>query len=196
MGEDESTFSLKACVLDNPPILYSRTVEDGQYRMANFFESMMNVEGVSAKTATSLLTVELLGRLKGEFNITNSPVDADKLGFLAKRIDDKTISGKAAKEVLDYLMENAQVSVDDAIDTLGLKQVTDTGAIEAMCDEIINAKISDFISEKLFYGLCKITIKGLSKQEVKINQLKQNGYEVYSLDVVDEFAILFIYPKV
>jgi hypothetical protein len=39
MGEDESTFSLKACVLDNPPILYSRTVEDGQYRMANSFKS-------------------------------------------------------------------------------------------------------------------------------------------------------------
>jgi GGDEF domain-containing protein len=67
---------------------------------------------------------------------------------------------------------------------------------DGMGDEIINAKISDFISEKLFYGLCKITIKGLSKQEIKINQLKQNGYEVYSLDVVDEFAILFIYPKV
>jgi aspartyl-tRNA(Asn)/glutamyl-tRNA(Gln) amidotransferase subunit B len=116
---------------------------------------MMEEEGVTPKTATTWLTVELLARLKGDMNITNSPVDAKKLGFLVKRIDDKTISGKAAKEVLDYLMENEDVSVDDAIDTLGLKQVTDTGAIEAMCDEVINAnqdKVEQYKAgkEKLF----------------------------------------------
>ncbi|SFV71009.1 Aspartyl-tRNA(Asn) amidotransferase subunit B @ Glutamyl-tRNA(Gln) amidotransferase subunit B [hydrothermal vent metagenome] len=85
----------------------------------------------------------------------NSPVDAKKLGFLVKRIDDKTISGKAAKEVLDFLMENATVSVDDAIDKLGLKQVTDMGAIESMCDSIISAnpeKVEQYQGgkEKLF----------------------------------------------
>jgi len=117
---------------------YNAGVLTSAIEMANFFETMMAKEGVTAKTATSLLTVELLARLKGEMNITNSPVDADKLGFLASRIDNKTISGKAAKEVLDYLMENDS-DVDLVIEKLGLKQVTDTGAIEAMCDEIINA---------------------------------------------------------
>jgi aspartyl-tRNA(Asn)/glutamyl-tRNA(Gln) amidotransferase subunit B len=133
---------------------YNASVITSSLEMANFFESMMNVEGVSAKTATSLLTVELLGRLKGEFNITNSPVDADKLGFLAKRVDDKSVSNKAAKEVLDYLMEHDE-DVDTAIDKLGLKQVTDSGAIEAMCDEIIGAnqdKVEQYKAgkEKLF----------------------------------------------
>jgi len=118
---------------------YNAAVITSSVEMANFFETMMEEDDVSAKTATTWLTVELPSRLKGEVNITNSAVDAKKLGFLVKRIDDKTISGKAAKEVLDFLMENADISVDDAIDKLGLKQVTDTGAIEVMCDEIINA---------------------------------------------------------
>ena len=117
---------------------YNAGVITSSVELAHFFESMMSYEGVTGKTATSLLTVELLARLKGELNISNSPVNAEKLGLLALRIDDKTISGKAAKDVLDYLMEN-DVDIDGAIETLGLKQVTDTGAIEAICDEIINA---------------------------------------------------------
>jgi len=118
---------------------YNAAVITSLVETANFFETMMQEEGVSAKTATTWISVELPARLKGEINITNSPVNAVKLGFLVKRIDDKTVSGKAAKDVLDFLMENENISVDDAIDKLGLKQVTDTGAIEVICDEIINA---------------------------------------------------------
>ena len=117
---------------------YNAGVITASIELAHFFETMMKEEGVTAKTATSLLTVEFLGRLKGEMSITNSHVDAQKLGFLAKRIDDKTISGKAAKEVLDKLMEE-NLEVDGVIEALGLKQVSDTGAIESMCDEIIAA---------------------------------------------------------
>ena len=117
---------------------YNAGVITANIEMAHFFEIMMSEDGVSAKTVTSLLTVELPARLKGDVNITNSPVDAKKLGFLAKRIDDKTISGKAAKDVLDYLMEN-ESDVDSVIDKLGLKQMTDTGAIETMCQDIIDA---------------------------------------------------------
>ena len=118
---------------------YNAAVITSLVETANFFETMMQEEGVSAKTATTWISVELPARLKGEINITNSPVNAVKLGFLVKRIDDKTVSGKAAKDVLDFLMENENISVDDAIDKLGLKQVTDTGAIEVICDEIISA---------------------------------------------------------
>ena len=117
---------------------YNASVITSSVEMAHFFEAMMSEDGVSSKTAITWLTGELQARLKGELNISNSPVDANKLGFLVKRIDDKTISGKAAKEVLDYLMDNDS-DVDSAIDTLGLKQVTDTGAIEAICDAIIDA---------------------------------------------------------
>jgi aspartyl-tRNA(Asn)/glutamyl-tRNA(Gln) amidotransferase subunit B len=95
-------------------------------------------EGISAKNAVTWLTVELQGRLKGGMTITSSPVDAKMLGTLVKRIEDKTISGKAAKEVLDYLMEN-ESDVDSAIDKLGLKQMNDTGALEKIIDEILAA---------------------------------------------------------
>ncbi len=132
---------------------YNAGVVTSSVEMAHFFETMMS-EGISAKNAMTWLSVELLARFKGDVNITNSLVDAKKLGFLVKRIEDKTISGKAAKEVLDYLMDNDE-DVDAVIDTLGLKQVSDSGAIEAICDTIISAnpdKVEQYQGgkEKLF----------------------------------------------
>lgn len=132
---------------------YNAMVVTSSLEMAHFFEGMM-AEGISAKNALTWLTVELQGRFKGEVNISNSPIDAKKLGFLVKRIEDKTISGKAAKDVLDFLLEKGG-DVDSAIDTLGLKQVSDTGALEAICDAIINAnqdKVAEYRSgkDKLF----------------------------------------------
>jgi len=141
---------------------YNATVITANLEMAHFFESMMD-EGVSAKNASSWLTVELQGRLKGGITLSSSPVDAKKLASLVKRIEDQTISGKAAKEVLDYLFEN-ETDVDAAIDTLGLKQVTDTGAIEAMIDEILAAngdKVAEYKGgkEKLFAFFVGQTMK-------------------------------------
>jgi len=156
---------------------YNAGVITSSIEMAHFFETMMSTEGVTAKTATSLLTVELQGRLKGEQNITNSPVDAQKLGKLAQRIDDKTISNKAAKEVLDYLMENDE-DIDAVIEKLGLKQVTDTGAIEAICDQIIDAnpeKVEQYKGGKdklfgFFVGQVMKASKGSANPQV-VNEL-------------------------
>ena len=132
---------------------YNAGVITSSIDMAHYFESMME-EGISAKNAATWLTVELQARLKGELNINNTHVDAKKLALLVKRIEDQTISGKAAKEVLDKLVAE-NLEVDGVIDALGLKQVTDTGAIESMCDEIINAnpeKVEEYKGgkEKLF----------------------------------------------
>ncbi len=132
---------------------YNASVITSALEMAKFFEAMMQ-EGISAKNGVTWLSVELQGRLKGGMNVENSPVDAKKLGTLVKRIEDNTISGKAAKDVLDFMMENAS-DVDATIEKLGLKQVSDTGAIEAMIDEILSAnqeKVAEYRSgkEKLF----------------------------------------------
>ncbi len=133
---------------------YDASVICAELEMAHFFEAMLS-EGVTTKNAVTWLTVELLARLnKSSMGISDSPVDAKKLAMVVKRIEDNTISGKAAKEVLDYLMEK-EASVDDAIETLGLKQVSDTGAIEAIVDEILAAneeKVAEYKSgkEKLF----------------------------------------------
>ena len=121
---------------------------------AQFFEKMME-HGISAKNAVTWLTVELAARLnKAGLEIEESPVQSDKLARLVQRIEDKTISGKAGKDVLDFLMEN-DVDVDEAIERLGLKQISDTGAIEAMIDEILKAnedKVAEYRAgkEKLF----------------------------------------------
>ena len=69
--------------------------------MADFFEDMLK-EGGTPKTATTWLTVELLARLKGGLSLSTSPANSKTMGQLVNRIDDQTISGKAAKEVLDY----------------------------------------------------------------------------------------------
>ncbi len=132
---------------------YNASIITATKEMAHFFEEMMS-EGISAKNAITWLTVELQGRLKGEMNITNSPVGAKKLATIVKRIEDKTISGKAAKDVLDHLMEH-EMEVDEAIEKLGLKQVSDTGAIEAMVNEVLAAnedKVAEYKAgkEKLF----------------------------------------------
>ena len=132
---------------------YNASVITSTKETAKFFEDMMD-EGISAKNAVTWLTVELPARFKSGMDVTTSPVDAKKLATLVKRIEDKTISGKAAKEVLDYIMENDE-DIDAVIEKLGLKQVSDTGAIEAMVDEILSKnedKVAEYKAgkEKLF----------------------------------------------
>ena len=123
---------------------YDASVITNSVEMARFFEDMIK-RGADPKLSTTWLSVELLGRLHDGLTILTSPVDSQKLSDLVKRIKDSTISGKAAKDVLDYLMENS-VSVDEAIDKLGLKQVSDEGAINAIIDDIISSN-SDKVEE-------------------------------------------------
>jgi len=105
--------------------------------MAYFFESMLE-HGAKAKTAVTWLTSELLGRLnKLGASIQDSPVDAKSLGELISKISDDTVSGKGAKEVLDFMMENESRDVSAIIDELGLAQISDDGAILAIIDEIL-----------------------------------------------------------
>ncbi len=114
---------------------YDAGVITSSLEMAHFFEDMLK-EGISGKNGVTWLTVELLGRLKGGVTIEQSPVNAQKLGHLVKRIEDDTISGKGAKELLDYLIENDE-DVDSVIEKLGLKQVSDDGAILEAIDAIL-----------------------------------------------------------
>ncbi len=156
---------------------YDAAVITSDIEMAHFFEKMLQ-EGASAKNAVTWLTVELQARLKNGLTLESSPVDAVKLATLVKRIDDSTISGKAAKEVLDTLMIAPEASVDDTIDTLGLKQVSDDGAIEALVEGILVAnpdKVEQFKGgkEKLlgfFVGQVMKESKG-SANPAKVNEI-------------------------
>jgi aspartyl-tRNA(Asn)/glutamyl-tRNA(Gln) amidotransferase subunit B len=155
---------------------YDATVITGSVEMAHFYESMIK-EGAGAKMSVTWLTVELLGRLSGGASLLTSPVTATKLARLVKRIEDKTISAKAAKEVLDYLMIN-DLKVDDAIEKLGLKQVSDDGTILALIDTIIDAntdKVEQYKGgkEKLFGFFVGQTMKASkgTANPAKVNEL-------------------------
>ncbi len=110
-----------------------------QYRdTAEYFEKVTKT-CKDAKLAANWVTGELASRLNKEsLNITHSPVGADQLGEMLLRVKDDTISGKGAKTVFDS-MWNKEGSADDIIASKGLKQVSDSGALEAMIDEVMAA---------------------------------------------------------
>ena len=106
--------------------------------VADYFEAVAQACG-DAKLAANWVNGELAAALnRANLEIAAVPVTADAFAVLLKRILDNTISGKIAKEVFDA-MWNGEGSADAVIEQKGLKQITDTGAIEAMIDEIIAA---------------------------------------------------------
>ncbi len=91
-----------------------------------------------AKQAANWVQGELSGALNREgLPIQDSPVSAAQLGGLIARVMDDTINGKAAKQVFQALWNGQGESADEVIEAKGLKQVTDSGAIEAMIDQVI-----------------------------------------------------------
>ena len=117
---------------------YDASVLTQDKAVADYFESTTKVCG-DPKLAANWVTVELAGQLNKEgVEINDSPVKAEELGNLIKRIQDATISGKIAKQVFEDLWVN-QGSVDEIIEAKGLKQVSDSGAIEAMVQDVINS---------------------------------------------------------
>ena len=105
--------------------------------LAQFFELTVEASDNVVKLAANWISGDLIGALnKQSLEITESPIDPVRLGGLIKRISDNTISGKIAKQVFEA-MWHGQDSADDIIDAQGLKQITDTGAIEAIIDTII-----------------------------------------------------------
>ncbi|XKE46689.1 Asp-tRNA(Asn)/Glu-tRNA(Gln) amidotransferase subunit GatB [Halomonas organivorans] len=116
---------------------YDAGVLSASRAMAEYFERVKAVCG-DAKQAANWVQGELSGALNREgLAIADSPVSADQLGELIARVKDDTISGKAAKQVFQALWHGEDESADAIIEAKGLKQVTDTGAIEAMIDQVI-----------------------------------------------------------
>jgi aspartyl-tRNA(Asn)/glutamyl-tRNA(Gln) amidotransferase subunit B len=106
--------------------------------MATYFEASAAGCG-DAKQAANWITGALAAALnKSDLDIADSPVSATQLAKLIQRIRDNTISGKIAKQVFEAMWAG-EGDVDQVIEAKGLKQITDTGAIEAMIDAIIQA---------------------------------------------------------
>lgn len=105
--------------------------------LADYFEALVNASSCDAKQCANWVTGDLLAALnKADLDITDSPVGYERLAGLLIRINDQTISGKIAKQVFEMMWQSTE-SADDIIAAKGLKQITDTGAIEAIIDRII-----------------------------------------------------------
>ncbi len=118
---------------------YDASVLSASREMAEYFEQVAKVCD-DAKLAANWVMGELSSLLnKDNLDIDQSPVSAEQLGGMILRIKDNTISGKIAKMVFEALAAGEGASADEVIEKKGLKQVTDSGAIEAMLDEVLAA---------------------------------------------------------
>ncbi len=134
---------------------YDASALTSSKEIAAFYEDVVKESGNQPKLAANWVMGELMAAInKADLELEASPVSATALGQLVTRISDNTISGKIGKTIFEALW-NQEGSVDDIIEKRGLKQVSDSGAIEKLVDEIIAnnpAQVAEYRSgkDKLF----------------------------------------------
>ncbi|MBC6907279.1 Asp-tRNA(Asn)/Glu-tRNA(Gln) amidotransferase subunit GatB [Saccharophagus sp. K07] len=115
---------------------YDASILSSDAATAAYFEEAAQLSG-KPKLAANWVMVELAAQLnRQELTIQQSPISAAALAGLIRRLDDGTISSKMAKIVFEA-MWNGEGDADTVIETKGLKQVSDTGALEKIVDDII-----------------------------------------------------------
>ncbi|WP_178861312.1 Asp-tRNA(Asn)/Glu-tRNA(Gln) amidotransferase subunit GatB [Thiomicrorhabdus cannonii] len=117
---------------------YDAGVLTGSRELAEYFEAVLAATGgKDAKVCANWIMSDLSGALnRAGLSISQSPISAQHLAGMIARIQDNTISGKLAKQVFDA-MWSGEGSADDIIASKGLKQITDSGAIEALVEEVL-----------------------------------------------------------
>ncbi len=106
------------------------------HAVADYFESVAKTSG-APKLAANWILGDLSAALnRSELSIETNPISAERLSGLISRIDDGTLSSKLAKQVFEALW-NDEGDADAIIAARGLKQVSDSGALEAMVDDVI-----------------------------------------------------------
>jgi aspartyl-tRNA(Asn)/glutamyl-tRNA(Gln) amidotransferase subunit B len=117
---------------------YDANILSASRALADYFETVAADCG-DAKIAANWVQVELLGQLnRDERTIESSPVTAAAMGGLIRRILDQSISGKIAKQVFEAMWQE-EGSADAVIEARGLRQVSDSSALEAIVDQVIHA---------------------------------------------------------
>jgi aspartyl-tRNA(Asn)/glutamyl-tRNA(Gln) amidotransferase subunit B len=134
---------------------YDAGVLTASREMASFYETVVQKLGGQPKLAANWVMGDLSGALNKEnLEVTQSRVSAEALAGLLARIQDNTISGKIAKEVFEAMWAEG-AAADAIIEAKGLKQITDTSAIEKAIDEVMAknpGQLADYRSgkDKLF----------------------------------------------
>jgi aspartyl-tRNA(Asn)/glutamyl-tRNA(Gln) amidotransferase subunit B len=117
--------------------LYDAAVLTSSRELAKFFEETVKLSGSDAKLCVNWVMGDLSALLNKEnLDITESKVSAPQLAGMLRRISDNTISGKIAKTVFEAMWAG-EGDADNIIEQKGLKQVTDSGAIEKLIDDVI-----------------------------------------------------------
>ena len=144
---------------------------------ADWFEQAANFCG-QGKLLANWILGELSAALnKNSLDIAQSPINAERLAGLIGRIADNTLSNKLAKQVFEA-MWNTDLSADEIIERDGLKQMTDTGAIEKIIDEVLanNQKsVEEFKAGK------EKAFNALVGQVMKASRGKANPQQVQTL---------------
>ncbi len=138
-----------------------------------------SVEVYVAKLCANWIMGELAARLSREgIELSAAPVQPAALASILKRIADQTISNKIAKDVFDALWRGDGKDADEVIDARGLRQISDSGAIDALVDEVIGAN-SKLVEE--FRGGKEKAFNALVGQAMKATKGKANPVQVTEL---------------
>ncbi len=159
---------------------YDAAILTASQEMANYFESTVAVAGkANAKPCANWVMVDLAARLNKEGKVlAESPVAAAQLAGLIQRIADNTISNNIAKKVFEALWNGEGASADEIIEKQGLKQITDSGAIEALVDEVLAANAAN-VAE--FRAGKEKAFNALVGQVMKVAKGKANPQQVNDL---------------
>ncbi len=156
---------------------YDATTITQSKAMAAYFEDTARACG-QPKLASNWIMGELSRRMNADdLGIDQSPVSATQLAALINRITDNTISNSAAKQVFDVMWTEGG-DVDSIIEAKGLKQMNDTGALEALIDEVLAANPQNV--EEYKAGNTK-ALNGLVGPIMKASKGKANPAQVNAL---------------
>jgi len=149
---------------------YDAEVLAAERSLAEYFEALVKLYN-NPKICSNWVMGEVLGALKDKnLQIIDCPVSPELLAGILIRIDDNTISGKIAKTIFEEIWQSGKTA-DQVIEEKGLKQVSDSGAIEAIVDAVIAAN-PDPVAE---YQAGKEKLMGLFVGQVmKASQGKVN----------------------
>lgn len=162
---------------------YDALILTSSQGMANYYEAVVAKAGKeNAKVIANWMMGDVSSTLNREgVEITASPVEASQLALLVKRIADGTISNKAAKEVFAAMWEAKSTDenlADTVIEQKGLKQISDTGALEAIVDEVLAANAK---SVEQYRAGKEAAINALIGQTMKASKGKANPAQVTEL---------------
>jgi aspartyl-tRNA(Asn)/glutamyl-tRNA(Gln) amidotransferase subunit B len=162
---------------------YDALILTSSHEMASYFEAVVAIAGqANAKTAANWLMGEVASTLNSAgVDIADSPVEASQLALLLKRIADGTVSNKIAKEVFAAMWEaqsNDAAIADLIIDQKGLRQISDSGALEAIIDEVLAANAK---SVEQYRAGKEAAINALIGQAMKASKGKANPAQLTEL---------------